>query len=658
MHRARSRWFLTGVCAAQLACIAAGVWPVSAADPVAPKITPGSGRGGKRQLAAAKVAKKAPEINSPVKSDLPAPLPADEVAQQVDRLILSDLETAKVQPAPTASSEDFLRRITFDIAGTTPAPNEVSLFGLDPDPLKRDKAIDRLLASDGYARNWAQYWREVIYSRATDPRSRAVQGQFESWMRDSLAANTGWHKITTSLLTATGSVQENGATALMFAHQADPEEIASEASRIFLGIQIQCANCHDHPTDRWKREQFHQLAAFFPRVALRRDPAQGLLAFNVASVDGGRFGRANPFAEPGSIQREPEKFIKLIDKNNDQRITLDEVTNEQFKRTVTLIMERGDANKDGALTAAELKALPVQDMPGRGSLEHAMPNLENPSDKGRTVDPVFFVNGQKLASGLKDLERRNALANFFTSPNNEWFAKAFVNRIWTEMLGEGFYAPVDDLGPERTANSPEVLNLLSRQFAAHEYDIKWLFQTIANSKTYQRSVRSKSPTETTPTFAANVPTRLRADQLYDALTAVLGVDELPIGRVGARPGMGPQRLDNSPRGVFSAIFGFDPSTPHDEMTGTIPQALFMMNNGGVNQLTKATGKTRLARILTDFKHDDDALGELYLLVLSRQPTDKELGICRSYLTQVNNRQEAYEDLMWSLLNSTEFQTKR
>lgn len=631
MRCRKIRWFMPIITSAQFALLMSCVWPVHAGGPATNAV-----------------------------SQLPAPQGVFEVAKQLDELILRDLERAKRQPASLTTAEDFLRRVTFDIAGTTPAPHEVTLFGLDPDPAKRSKAIDRLLASAGYARNWAQYWREVIYSRATDPRSRAVQGQFETWIRDALAANTGWDKITTSLLTATGSVQENGATALMFAHQADAEEIASEASRIFLGIQIQCANCHDHPTDRWKREQFHQLAAFFPRVSLRRDPNQGLLAFNVASLDGGRLGNnaSNPFAEPGAIQREPEKFIQLIDKNGDQKITLDEVRNEQFKRTLTLIMERGDSNKDGALTAAELKALPIPEMQGRGSLEHSMPNLENPSDQGRKMDPVFFVTGEKLQPGLRDLERREAVARFFTSPTNEWFAKAFVNRIWTEMLGEGFYAPVDDLGPERSAHSPEVLNLLSRQFVAHGYDMKWLFSTIANSQTYQRSVRARSPAETEPTFAANVPTRLRADQLYDALTTVLGVDELPLGRVGARPAVGPMRLDNSPRGIFSAIFGFDPSTPQDEITGTIPQALFMMNNVGLNQLAKSTGKTRLSRILTDFKSDDDALSELYLLVLSRQPTDKELGICRTYLTQVNNRSEAYEDLMWSLLNSSEFQTKR
>ena len=587
---------------------------------------------------------------------LPTPLAARDVSQRIDALIDADLKQGKLTPAPQTTDEDFLRRVTFDLAGTTPEPNVVSLFGLDPDPAKRSKTIDRLLESADYARNWAQYWREVLYSRATDPRSRISQKQFEAWMEENLAANRGWDKVATQLLTATGSVQENGATALMFAHQGDPEEIASEASRIFLGIQIQCANCHDHPTDKWKREQFHQLAAFFPRVALRRDPNGGVTSFNVVSLDAGPGG--GRFAEPGAIAREPEKFIERVDRNKDHKITLDEVQNDQFKRVFTLLMERADANKDGALTAAELKAMPIPEQQGRGSLEHYMPNLEDPGDRGQKIDPVFFVSNTKAGAGMKDTARRELAAKLFTSTSNEWFAKAFVNRIWSEMLGEGFYMPIDDIGPERTPNSPEVLTLLSRQFAAHDYDIKWLFRTIANTHAYQRSIRAKSPAETAPTFAAAVPTRLRSDQLYDALTTVLGIGDIGGNRAPQRGAGAGQRVDNSPRGQFNAIFGFDPSTPQDEITGTVPQALFFMNSPLLQTLIRGAGQTRLARILQDFPNDEDALTELYLLVLSRQPSEKELKICRKFLSDAPNRREGYEDLMWSLLNSSEFLTKR
>ena len=115
---------------------------------------------------------------------------------------------------------------------------------------------------------------------------------------------------------------------------------------------------------------------------------------------------------------------------------------------------------------------------------------------------------------------------------------------------------------------------------------------------------------------------------------------------------------NSPRNQFSILFGFDPSTPQEDLTGNVPQALFMMNSSIVQSMVRADGGTRLAQILTRYNDDQDAINELYLLVLSREPTDNELKITTRYIKRVGNRKEAYEDLLWSLLNSSEFLSKR
>jgi hypothetical protein len=582
---------------------------------------------------------------------------AQAVAREIDRLILEELAKSKTAVAPLAQEEDFLRRVTFDLAGTTPSPRDVTLFGLDPDPAKRVKTIDRLLDSPAFAKNWGQYWREVIFSRATDPRSRISQRRFEDWITEQLQTNQGWDKIATTLITATGDVLESGQTALIFAHGAEPNEVASEVSRVFLGIQVQCANCHDHPTDKWKREQFHQLAAFFPRIRLQPKLNATPRSFEVASLDmvGGPGGPgAERFRE---LFQNPERFMQFADRNRDGKIEKDEIQQEGFRRVFERILAQGDTDKDGALSLKELQSLPRPDnMPGRGSPEHFMPDLENPQAPGQKMDPVFFVNGASPGAGLSDRERRAAIARYLTSPDNPWFARAFINRVWAEMLGEGFYMPVDDLGPERTANYPQVLDALSAGFIAHQYDIKWLFRTIANTDAYQRAIRPRSAAQTGPAFASACPTRLRSDQLFDALMQVLGT-EAPAG--GRPPGPGGLYAgDRSPRGQFNRIFGFDPSTPPDEMTGTLPQALFLMNSPTINNFIKAGGQTRLAKLLAAFPENEAAVTELYLLVLAREPSDRELKIAQDYVASVGNRGEAFEDLMWSLLNSSEFLTKR
>src|SRR5580704_9662276 len=299
------------------------------------------------------------------------------VAAAVDKLILQNLTESGTQPAPRTSDEDFLRRVHFDLGGTVPSAREVTLFGLEPDPQKREKVIDRLLASEDYAHNWAQYWRDVIFLRATDMRARIVEGTFEKWMSDQIRENRGWDKIVTSLLTASGPINEHGETGLIFAHAGQADEIAAETSRIFLGIQIQCANCHDHPNDKWKRQQFHQLAAFFPRVTVRRmkgstDPK----AFEVASYEAPAGAKGKGKGKGGNLQEHPERLFARFDRNHDGRITRAEVKNTNFEKPFERLLTQA-GKKDGSLTLKEIKDIPPANQKGPQA-EHYMPDLKNP----------------------------------------------------------------------------------------------------------------------------------------------------------------------------------------------------------------------------------------------------------------------------------------
>jgi hypothetical protein len=272
------------------------------------------------------------------------------------------------------------------------------------------------------------------------------------------------------------------------------------------------------------------------------------------------------------------------------------------------------------------------------------------------VQPVFFVDETSFETGMSDLDRREALADLITAPDNEWFSKAFVNRIWAEMTGAGFYTPIDDMGPMRTARHPEVLGFLAGQLAAHDYNVKWLYRTIANTETYQREIRTLEPGSEVETFASASPTRLRFDQVYNALTEVLGVEQMGFGGRGRFPGGRPGR--NAGRAAFSQLFGFDPSTPQEDIVGSIPQALYLMNSPQLSNQVRGVGNTRLAGLLRDFEDDRDALAELYLLVLCREPSEREIDINEEYIDEVGSRTEAFEDIMWSLLNSSEFLSRR
>ena len=507
-------------------------------------------------------------------------------AGELDRLVNDQLKKANVQPAPRTTDEQFIRRVWLDLTGRLPMPADIKEFQANKSANKRAELIDQLLATDDFARHWGLYWRDVIVSRGIDQRSFLVLGNFERWITAQLKADRKWSEITRDILTATGEIRndqpdKNGQAFFFAAHRgADAvTELAAETSRIFLGIQIQCAQCHDHPSDVWKRKQFHEFAAYFARVQER------------------------PI-------REEMRFLG------------------------SEIMSRGFA-------------------------EHRMPDKEDPK-KGTAMSPQF-IDGKappKAATfrGLTDLDRRKSLAEAIVSKSDPWFAGAFVNRLWGELMGQAFYQPIDDMGPEKEAFMPEVLARVAGSFRGGDYDIKALFRTLLNSETYQRQIRPGESPDQHLLFAAHSMSRLNANALWMSLVDTLG--QMGGPPFGAKAAFAPFARFAGFEGLFKQEFGYDPSTKAEEVEGSVSQALLLMNNPQINQKIRANGTNLLARILSSYTQDDEAIRMVYLRALARRPTDREMARCRDHIRTASSRTDAFEDILWALINSTEFQTKR
>jgi hypothetical protein len=571
--------------------------------------------------------------------------PPTLTSADVDRLITQYLtkNSPKVEPAPLTNDVEYVRRIYFDLIGKPPTPDQVVVFVRDHAKNKREMLIDSLLSQPDFARNWAKYWRDVIKFHATNENLARVRFDvFEDWLAKQLGASKPWDEIVASMITASGRNDENGAVGLSLAYEAQPVEMAGEVSRIFMGVQIQCAQCHDHKTDSWKRLQFHEFAAFFVGV------------------------RPRPVVPGGQGQ------------------------------------------------------LPVFALLPQGPRRYLMPDKDNPV-KQVPVAPRFFLSSSKsnpepmLPEVMTPSERRAMAASYVTGQDNPWFAKAFINRVWYVLMGEAFYEPIDDIGPERTPRASEVLDPLAEQWQKGGYDIRWLFRTILNTQAYQRRVRSTANAAGKTPFASGCPSRMRADQLFDALAQALA---LPLDANGNlippanSNGLGPRQGKNAPQSkkaqqfpaspgdtrggpnqlltkgaakkaaqatglagvatkkqalvqrlggprlLFDRLFGVDPSVANEDVTGSIPQALFLMNSPLVNNRIQARPGTILGEILTTAPNERAALNALYLRVLSRPPTAKEVEVCSRYLSNIGNDREAFEDIFWSLINSTEFLTRR
>ena len=585
------------------------------------------------------------------------------VAAGVDRIIGESLKAENAELAPVVSDEEFLRRVSLDLAGRTPSPEDLALFSLDPAAAKRSAVVASLLSTEEYPETWGRYWRDVIAYRAQDQRFGIVREQLRRWVRDQLAEDRGWDKIATDLLTATGDINDNGQTGLVMAQMGEANELAAETSRIFLGIQLQCAQCHDHPYDRWKREEFHQLAAFFPRLRIARKSGTeaSQRQFEIVATDNSARNFQRQQSGQGNFTERygaPGTWIKRYDRNSDGTVSSREVP-RALAGLFGRFLRAGDKDKDRHLSAGEIKAAVSMAMSRprtRGSGEHYMPDLENPQRRGTLVHPEFFVTSQAPDERSDDADRRKALAGFLTGKDNPWFARALVNRAWKEMLGKGFVEPVDDMGPDRSPDYPEALDLLAEGCRENDYSLKWLLSAIALTETYQRRIREPSPSPEAPAFAAVTCSRMSASKLYRTIVRVL---ELRPERFSGRSsGSSYRRSRNSLESNFERIFGFDPSTPTEDVAGTIPQALFLMNSPVVTSAIRSKGDTMLARLLGEHSDDRLVFGELYLRVFSRRPSEREWEIFGKYRKSVASRGEAFEDLLWSLVNSPEFLSER
>ncbi len=623
--------------------------PSSAIDKSSVKPANKPGQAEKAKRAAARKKKQADETASEreqVNTPLPK-RPARSVTSptltsaELDRLISEFLtkNSPKVEPATLTTDVEYVRRIYFDLAGRPPTPIQAQSFLSDRSKDKRSRLIDTLLRSPEYAHNWAKYWRDVVMFHSTSENPAQVRfDMLEEWLAKQLEANRPWDEIVTGMITATGQNDENGAVAFPLAYQAQPVEMAGEVSRIFMGVQIQCAQCHDHKTDAWKQRQFHEFAAFFA----------GMRPRNVTK------------AAPGQ--------------------------------------------------------LPVFAVVLQGPRRYTMPDKNNPQ-KQVPIAPRFFLSSSKstpepaLPEALAVPERRALAASYVTGQDNPWFARAYINRIWYTLMGEAFYEPIDDIGPERSPKAVEVLDPLAEQWQKGGYDVRWLFRTILNTEAYQRRIRSTANEAGKTPFASNCPSRLRADQVYDALVQALALptDEnaqpgqpamprankpapaknaqnlqgaLSLGdprrqqgqpqtkgaakKAAAAAGLASQigkkagavRRPGGQRLLFDRLFGVDPSVANDDVMGTIPQALFLMNSPPINNRIQAKPGMVLGEILNTAPNERAALGALYVRVLSRQPTTHEVEVCGRYLASVSDPREAFEDIYWSLINTTEFITRR
>lgn len=495
-------------------------------------------------------------------------------SEQVDARIAASL---KQEFQPSVTDEEFLRRASLDLVGRQPTTTELQTFLDSPHPDKRGREIERLLASPEFGKTWADYWSDTIAFRTPPPELTFLNYEpFKGWLATQFNDNTGWDQVVQAILSATGKVKDNPPVTFVAYHEAQPQRLATETARIFMSLQVGCAQCHDHPFDDWKREQFHELAAYFARASVKF-----------------------PWNE-------------------------------------------------GAETEVKDK--------GKG--EYTMPNVTDPTKKGTEMAPAFLT-GEKFDKGKSDVERRQELAALVASNKNPWFAKAFTNRVWARLMGRGFYEPVDDFGPAVTPVMADIHELLSSEFVATGFDVKQYFRVVMNTRAYQQRLPLQQSVQNEP-FAAATTTKLRGDEVFASLVTAIELPNVTPPKMAPTKEIRFPPPPKSTRDLVAEAFGFDPSARAVDVSRTLQQAMLMMNNDQLQKQVDARpgSGTMLAKLLAAESDNGRVVDQLFLAVLARKPSEKERTIALEHASSVTNRGEAFEDLLWSLINSAEFTTKR
>lgn len=426
------------------------------------------------------------------------------ISAKIDELVEAKIASAGQSPNPDASDEIFLRRIYLDIAGRIPTFEESESFLNSRAANKRSQLIDELLDSDAYVSNMFNFFADLLRVQ-----SRLRQGNgagYVQYVKESLAENKPYNVFVHEMLSSEGPVFQpgNGQVNYFLRDFGMPEDNMSNTVRVFLGTRLECAQCHDHPFDKWTQKQYFEMVAF-----------TGGLSFRLNQPDSEYPDQIKALARDRSIPEEARQFLRNLIRPMTYGVT--------GGGTGLARLPEGYAYEDGK----EYDIVTNKTMFERKSLVEAeVPKPKSSKRKQRQRK----VNKRNLHSipGAKDLQSREAYSKWLTSADNPRFSQVISNRLWKRAMGLGLVEPVDILEDDTTASNPELLDYLTTQMVALDFDMKQFLRAVYNSNTYQRTGTSEDILEADKfNFNGPVVRRMRAEQLWDTLLtlAVADVDD-------------------------------------------------------------------------------------------------------------------------------------
>lgn len=656
-------------------------------------------------------------------SEQPVMLANATVAQAsaaVDRLVANGLVRANPERAkggkkpitgfnPMANDEQFVRRVYLDIVGRIPNYGETMQFIQDSNPNKRAKLIDMLLDSPGYNSNTFNYFAEMlrVKDRLEQDNLRGVP--YINWMQHEIEKNTSWDKMVFEMLTAKGKMWQDGAAGYLLRDAGMPLDNLANTLAVFLGTDVACAQCHDHPFSDWTQHQFYEMASFF-----------GATTTTMRATENRKKGKeSSGMASMNAMTSLMPKIEEMITSSG-----------QDIKRLRNGIRNYMGANRYivGDMNTNNMK------LPHDYKYPDAKPNdpVEPKFITWSKTDKNLPAYKQKMKSAE---ELRPAFAKWTTDPTNPRFAMAIANRMWKRAFGVAVAEPVTNIDDPKQAVNPELLIHLAEEMKRVKFDIKAFMRIIYNTRAYQSEATTEKIAMGEPYyFQGPLLRRMTAEQAWDSyMTLVLGDpdkyakpledlysrsidldlsnpkldaqtvlvkydafrkmaekeralmggsladaggDDMMMegaskakGKAAAKPaasgtmenasltynGMILRRASTleqpAPNGHFLIDFGQSPRNLIDGSikSGSVPQVLMMMNGKAQQMLTSSD--SLIFRTMEKVKSPPEKVEVLFASILSRRPTLAEKDIAKRALS---NGEDGYANMIWALINTREF----
>jgi len=403
----------------------------------------------------------------------------------------------------------FLRRTYIDLIGRIPTEAEIQAFMATPKSTRNQAVIDDLMKRDAFADRWAIFFGDLLRVRSRADGGGALQ----AFVHQAIQENMPYDDLTRRLISAAGKANAQPETAFLLGDQADPMALTGVVSQVFLGVRMQCAQCHDHPFDNWSQEEFYDLAAFFGKTR-RFEQRINMRLLGVYLQE----------QTETSVKWPPEEKSKgkvrsAVEAQFPFKLDEGDGPNKHIARFTALRKQLAEE--------ALAKAKAIRDV---SNVDDVLDGATKRINKPNAVDPLDVTKANKEAVSQLDFGAaqykasllRKELAKHVTDPRNRYFSRTIVNRVWAEMLGRGFVNPIDDFKADTPPSHPKTLDYLADEFVASGYDFRFLVKAIASTEAYRLGhlPLSVSPPERMKAeheFTATKVRRLVGEAMFDSI---------------------------------------------------------------------------------------------------------------------------------------------